>query len=347
MLEAVDGFTAKQLKLDLSAILASPQPKPGKAVFWQEQNVPFDKAVLNKKLLETFADAIENRESASAYLDIRNTDRSVGASLSGAIAKRYGNQGMVATPLDIYLQGTAGQSFGVWNAGGVNLTLTGDANDYVGKGMAGGNIVIKPHVGSAFDSHESTIIGNTCLYGATGGKLFAAGKAGERFAVRNSGALAVVEGAGDNACEYMTGGIIAILGHTGVNFGAGMTGGFAYVLDDTGDFTGRVNPELVEAICLDTLAIHQEHLRGLIDQHLELTGSCRAQEILADFEQWISKFYLVKPKAADVRSCWGTKAEAQPSCVFRRSNGGPYEPERISVYRRAAHRPAQKSRQNP
>lgn len=310
LLEAVEGFTAKQLKLDLSGILESPQPKPGKTVFWSEPNVPFDKAELNKKLLETFESAIETRSPASCYLDIRNTDRSVGASLSGAIAKRYGNQGMVASPLDIHLQGTAGQSFGVWNAGGVNLILTGDANDYVGKGMAGGNIVIKPPVGSAFKPEESTIIGNTCLYGATGGKLFAAGKAGERFAVRNSGAQAVVEGAGDNACEYMTGGIVAILGRTGVNFGAGMTGGFAYVLDEAGDFAGRVNPELVEALSLDKLPIHQEHLRGLIDQHFELTGSCRAQEILADFEQWICKFYLVKPKAADVRSLLGHQSRS-------------------------------------
>ncbi len=131
---------------------------------------------------------------------------------------------LAASPIKIYLDGTAGQSFGVWNAGGVELYLTGDANDYVGKGMAGGKVVIKPHLGTAFKCNEATIIGNTCLYGATGGKLFAAGKAGERFGVRNSGTIAVIEGAGDNACEYMTGGIVAILGATGVNFGAGMTG---------------------------------------------------------------------------------------------------------------------------
>ncbi|PMN70113.1 glutamate synthase large subunit [Enterovibrio norvegicus] len=310
LLEAVDGFTAKQLKLDLSSILESPTPVSGKSVYWTEPNPPFDKALLNQTLMGTFADSIEKRQPASTYLNVKNTDRSIGATLSGAIAKRYGNQGMAGTPLNIQLQGTAGQSLGVWNAGGVHITLTGDANDYVGKGMAGGKIIIKPPVGSAFRSHESTIIGNTCLYGATGGKLFAAGTAGERFAVRNSGSLAVVEGAGDNACEYMTGGIVAILGHCGVNFGAGMTGGFAYVLDETGDFAGRVNPELVEALSLDDLTIHQEHLRGLIDQHLELTGSARAQEILADFEQWISKFYLVKPKAADVRSLLGHQSRS-------------------------------------
>lgn len=137
--------------------------------------------------------------------------------------------GLAGDPIAAHFSGTAGQSFGVWNAGGVELHLTGDANDYVGKGMAGGLLAIRPPVGSAFRSHEASIIGNTCLYGATGGRLYAAGRAGERFAVRNSGAITVVEGIGDNGCEYMTGGIVCVLGKTGVNFGAGMTGGFAYV----------------------------------------------------------------------------------------------------------------------
>jgi glutamate synthase (NADPH/NADH) large chain len=239
-----------------------------------------------------------------------NTDRSVGARLSGEIAKRYGNQGMAASPIKIYLDGTAGQSFGVWNAGGVELYLTGDANDYVGKGMAGGKVVIKPHMGTAFKCHEATIIGNTCLYGATGGKLFAAGKAGERFGVRNSGTISVIEGAGDNACEYMTGGIVAILGATGVNFGAGMTGGFAYVLDTNQDFQGRVNNESVEAISLSDLYIHQEHLRGLIAEHLEETGSTHAEDILANFDEWIPKFYLVKPKSADLNTLLGHQSRS-------------------------------------
>lgn len=277
LLEALDGYTAKQAKLDLSPILRAPVPWSGKEVYCTEPNRPFDCGELNQKLFNELEAAIQNRTSANVFMDIRNTDRSVGAKLSGEIARRYGNNGMAGSPLNIQLRGTAGQSFGVWNAGGVNLDLIGDANDYVGKGMAGGRVVVRSPVGSAFLGHESTIIGNTCLYGATGGKLFAAGRAGERFAVRNSGALAIVEGAGDNACEYMTGGIVAILGRTGVNFGAGMTGGFAYVLDEEDDFARRVNPELVEAISLDELTIHQEHLRGLIDRHLELTGSDRAR----------------------------------------------------------------------
>ncbi|MDC9523854.1 hypothetical protein PSH55_22570, partial [Pseudoalteromonas sp. Angola-31] len=141
---------------------------------------------------------------------ICNTDRSVGAMLSGYIADKHGNQGMAADPVVIELHGTAGQSFGVWNAGGLEMTLVGDANDYVRKGMAGGKLVIRPPLGSSFESHKATIIGNTCLYGATGGKLFAAGCAGERFAVRNSGVQSVVEGLGDNGCEYMTGGVVCV-----------------------------------------------------------------------------------------------------------------------------------------
>ena len=145
-------------------------------------------------MVEDLLDAVENMSGGEFRYDIRNTDRSVGARLSGEIVKRHGNQGMAADPVKVHFNGTAGQSFGVWNAGGLEMILTGDANDYVGKGMTGGKLVIKPHVGVAFKSHEAAIIGNTCLYGATGGKLYAAGTAGERFAVRNSGALAVVEG---------------------------------------------------------------------------------------------------------------------------------------------------------
>ncbi|PSW08897.1 glutamate synthase large subunit [Photobacterium rosenbergii] len=310
LLEVIEGYTAKQSKLDLSPVLATCEPLEGKTLYCSESNTPFDNAQLNAALLQQALPAIEARSGTDIFDDIRNTDRSVGARLSGEIAKRWGNQGMASTPVNLHLTGTAGQSFGVWNAGGLNLFLTGDANDYVGKGMTGGQIVIRPPVGSAFKSNQSTIIGNTCLYGATGGKLFAAGKAGERFAVRNSGTIAVIEGAGDNACEYMTGGIVAILGKTGVNFGAGMTGGFAYILDEDGDFAGRVNPELVEALPLAELKIHQEHLRGLIDQHLELTGSDRAQEILAEFDQWIPRFYLAKPKTADVNTLLGHQSRS-------------------------------------
>lgn len=310
LLEIVEGKTAKQSKLDLSHILEKPVSADNHPMFWTEPNAPFDKAELNQKIIDDAQQAIENKESTTLFYDVLNTDRSIGARLSGEIAKRYGNQGMAASPIKLQLQGTAGQSFGVWNAGGVELYLTGDANDYVGKGMAGGKIVIKPHLGTAFNCNEATIIGNTCLYGATGGKLFASGTAGERFGVRNSGCIAVVEGAGDNACEYMTGGIVAILGATGVNFGAGMTGGFAYVLDSNDDFQGRVNNESVEALSLSSLNIHQEHLRGLIAEHLELTGSVHAENILDNFDEWIPKFFLVKPKAADLSTLLGHQSRS-------------------------------------
>ncbi|MBP9642990.1 MAG: glutamate synthase large subunit, partial [Budvicia sp.] len=154
------------------------------------------------------------------------------------------------------------------------------------------------------------IIGNTCLYGATGGKLFAAGRAGERFAVRNSGAITVVEGIGDNGCEYMTGGIVCILGRTGINFGAGMTGGFAYVLDEDNEFRKRVNAELVEVLAVDQLAIHEEHLRGLLTEHVQNTGSDRAEDILANWSQWAAKFTLVKPKSSDIKALLGHRSRS-------------------------------------
>lgn len=240
-------------------------------------------------------------------LEITNVDRSVGATLSGLVAARYGNRGNPLQEFNINLTGTAGQSLGVWLAGGVNLTLTGDANDYVGKGMAGGRIAIKPHNGVAFKAEEAAIAGNTCLYGATGGELFASGRAGERFAVRNSGAVAVVEGIGDNGCEYMTGGVVTVLGKTGINFGAGMTGGFAYVLDVDGKFAGRLNPELVEGLSINELPTHQEHLRGLISRHVELTHSAIGERILANWDSYVARFVLVKPKANDVDALLGHK----------------------------------------
>ncbi|RJG37881.1 glutamate synthase large subunit [Motilimonas pumila] len=272
LLSVSPGQSQKHSRLDLADILYQAKPKAGLALHCTEANPPFDKGELNRRLASELNQAIENKTGAVLNDTIKNTDRSVGAMLSGLIAKQHGNQGMAADPLKVHLTGTAGQSFGVWNAGGLELYLTGDANDYVGKGMAGGKIVVHPHPGVAFKSHHASIIGNTCLYGATGGQLYAAGRAGERFAVRNSGAHAVVEGMGDNGCEYMTGGIVTVLGHVGVNFGAGMTGGFAYVLDEDASFAQRANTELIDIIALDDLVIHQEHLRGIINAHYDETA---------------------------------------------------------------------------
>ncbi|UAA38462.1 glutamate synthase large subunit [Paraneptunicella aestuarii] len=305
-LQVLDGINAKQNRLDLSPILEKPEEGSHTRLFCSETtNQPLDKGELNLQILADAKDAVLNKSGQTLNYSVRNTDRSVGALMSGFIAEHHGNQGMADYPVNVNLTGTAGQSFGVWNAGGLHMTLVGDANDYVGKGMTGGKLVIYPPRNVDYISHESAIMGNTCLYGATGGKLFAAGTAGERFAVRNSGAVAVVEGVGDNACEYMTGGIIVILGKVGVNLGAGMTGGFTYVLDEDNDLERRINQELVEALSIEDKNILIEHLRGLINQHYAETGSRRALDILTNFNEYLGKFRLIKPKTSDVKSLLG------------------------------------------
>jgi glutamate synthase (NADPH) large chain len=209
---------------------------------------------------------------------------------------------MAHSPLIVRLRGSVGQSFGVWNAGGLHLYLEGDANDYVGKGMAAGKIVLRHPKTASFVHKDTVIMGNTCLYGATGGELFAAGQAGERFAVRNSGAVAVIEGAGDHCCEYMTGGVVCVLGRTGLNFGAGLTGGFAYVLDLDRGFVDRYNHELIDIhrITMEGMESNLQHLRGLIEHHMRETGSVWGEELLNDFRSFIGKFWVVKPKAAAI-----------------------------------------------
>ncbi len=235
---------------------------------------------------------------------IRNTDRSIGARLSGRIARLHGDHGMRDAPINLRFRGTAGQSFGAFTGGGLQLELEGEANDYVGKGMAGGRIVIRPPADAQFVACDTPILGNTCLYGATGGELYAAGRAGERFAVRNSGAVAVIEGVGDHCCEYMTGGVVMVLGRTGLNFGAGFTGGIAYVLDLERDFVDRYNHELIDILRINDegFEAHRSHLTDLLVTHAALTGSVCAQRILHDFRDYLGKFWLVKPKAASLES---------------------------------------------
>ncbi|PKH09601.1 glutamate synthase large subunit [Moritella sp. Urea-trap-13] len=310
LLVQLEGLTAKQRKLDLSGITYKPQPKAGLGIYCQATNEPYDKAELNEALITHYLEAITEKTGLSSSFPIKNTDRSVGARLSGEIAKQHGNQGMASDPITVNFTGTAGQSFGVWNAGGLNLNLTGDANDYVGKGMTGGRIMIRPEPGSAFKSNEAVIAGNTCLYGATGGELYAAGLAGERFAVRNSGANAVIEGIGDNGCEYMTGGIVTILGNTGVNFGAGMTGGFAYIYDEDGQLASKINYELVEKHAVTDYPMHVEHLRGIIIEHLAQTCSQHAQDLLNVFDTVVNKFFIIKPKSADINALLGHKSRS-------------------------------------
>jgi glutamate synthase (NADPH/NADH) large chain len=248
--------------------------------------------------------AIEERRGGTFHYEVRNYDRSIGARLAGEIARRWGNYQMEEDPLVLRLKGSAGQSFGAWNVGGLQMYLEGDANDYVGKGMAGGRLVLFPPTISRFRACETPIMGNTCLYGATGGQLFAAGRAGERFAVRNSGAVAVVEGVGDHGCEYMTGGVVVVLGRTGVNFGAGLTGGFAYILDTDRNFVDRYNHELIDIhrITPESMEAHLHHLRSLLRTHVAATGSELGREILDDFRSYLPRFWLVKPKAADLET---------------------------------------------
>jgi glutamate synthase (NADPH/NADH) large chain len=306
LLKRLEGITAKQTKLDLSPLLVKPTAGNHTRLFCSETtNAPLDKGVLNATILADTKSAIDSASGITLRYPIRNTDRSVGALISGAIAEKHGNHGMDDAPIEVRFTGTAGQSFGVWNAGGLHMYIEGDANDYVGKGMTGGKLVVYPPSNVSFKAHESAIVGNTCLYGATGGKLFAAGRAGERFGVRNSGAIAVVEGLGDNGCEYMTGGIVAVLGQSGLNFGAGMTGGFAYLYDEHKDIEQRVNPELVDILSITDKGILSEHLRGLINQHYEETGSERALHLLTHFQQERGNFKLVKPKTSDVKNLLG------------------------------------------
>jgi len=313
LLEAIEGSTPKQSQLDLSAILSDGGIDKDQPRFCIEpRNEPFDKGELAEQMVADALEAIETRSGGNYSYEVKNNNRSIGARLSGEIAKHHGNHGMTDAPIVVRLKGTAGQSFGVWNAGGLNMYLEGDANDYVGKGMAGGHLVISPPAGSRFKSHESTIIGNTCLYGATGGKLYAAGCAGERFAVRNSGAHAVVEGVGDHGCEYMTGGVIVILGKTGVNFGAGMTGGFAFVLDQDGGFNRRINNELIDIHGLqpEHMDDHRNYLLNMLQDYAEETGSAWGREVIDNFDAWMDDFWLVKPKASELEDLIDTLSDA-------------------------------------
>jgi len=304
-LEAVQGSTPRQRKLDLQPILSDAGLAADVPQFCvSPANAPFDKGELAEKMVSDMHAAIQGKQGGEWSYEVHNYNRSIGARISGEIARRWGNYGMEDAPLTVRLTGNVGQSFGVWNAGGLHLYLEGDANDYVGKGMAAGKIVLRHPRNARYTANNTIIMGNTCLYGATGGQLFAAGVAGERFAVRNSGAVAVIEGAGDHCCEYMTGGVVCVLGRTGVNFGAGFTGGFAYVLDLERDFVDRYNHELIDIsrIHAESMQSHLQHLEGLLGQHLAETGSAWAEEIVNDLRSYIGKFWVVKPKAASIDS---------------------------------------------
>jgi glutamate synthase domain-containing protein 3 len=244
-------------------------------------------------LLQRAQPAIENGEHVRLERRIENKNRAVGGLLSGEIARRHGEEGLPEGSIEVRLNGSAGQSFGAWLAAGVTLELEGDANDYTGKGLSGGTLVVRPSDAAGFRAEDNAIVGNTVLYGATSGKAFFRGLAGERFAVRNSGAITVIEGVGDHGCEYMTGGRVIVLGPTGLNFAAGMSGGIAYVLDVDGAFRSRCNTELVG---FDEITPDEElELRGWIEEHAQRTRSPIAQRLLDEWDVSLARFVKVMP----------------------------------------------------
>ncbi|WP_346291056.1 glutamate synthase large subunit [Sphaerothrix gracilis] len=289
-----DVNLTKTEKLDLTCLTSLPDTRSDRA-WLQHGEIHGNGPVLDDELLadEAIQQAIQNQGSVTKTVSVINTDRTVGARIAGAIAKKYGNSGFEGQ-LNLNFEGSAGQSFGAFNLPGMTLTLQGEANDYVGKGMHGGEIIIKPHSNTGYDPSQNVIVGNTCLYGSTGGILFALGQAGERFAVRNSKGQAVIEGAGDHCCEYMTGGTVVVLGRVGRNVGAGMTGGLAYFLDEEGGFPTKVNPEIVKVQRVLTTAGEQQ-LKSMIEAHAERTGSQKAAQILANWSDYLPKFWQVVP----------------------------------------------------
>jgi len=290
LLKVIDDDFAK--KFDFQNIL---RRIDGIDTCQKETNAPFDDNKYEKELLKKVHRTIENPNSPiKVNSEISNLNRSFGALISGEIARFYGDKGLPENSININLKGIAGQSFGAFLSHGMNLHLDGAANDYVGKGMNGGKIIINPrHQGQNFAGG-----GNTCLYGATGGKLYIRASVGERFAVRNSGCISVVEGTGDNPCEYMTGGIVVILGNTGINFGAGMTGGIGFVYDPEKGFVDKMNQELIEAVRIDTDDTERErlYLKRLLLDYLHETESYEADRILQNFRSEIRNFWMVKPK---------------------------------------------------
>ncbi|MBM3948921.1 MAG: glutamate synthase large subunit [SAR202 cluster bacterium] len=296
--------------LDLSSILLQPSPGGPRQQPGDRQARPVT-PVLEDALLPSVRPAIDGHSSVDIAMPIHNTDRAVGARIAGEIARALGNAGLADMQIQLQFHGSAGQSFGAFCINGLSLSLTGEANDYVGKGMCGGQIVVRPSHRAKFAPNENVIMGNTVLYGATGGRLFASGRAGERFAVRNSGAHAVVEGTGDHCCEYMTGGTVVVLGPTGRNFGAGMSGGQAYVLDPGGRFAGFYNPEMVGVQRLRES--ESGPLRDLIARHRDATGSPLAADILARWEHYLPLFWEVAPKVQPAKKVAPKQRPAVPA----------------------------------
>jgi glutamate synthase (NADPH/NADH) large chain len=306
--------------LDFSKLFFKPDAPPSVKIFKCEPQDHKIDDILDRKLIAQARPAIERGAPVRISTTIKNIDRSAGAMLSGEIAKHYGHAGLPDDTIQVKLTGTAGQSFGAWLAKGITLELEGEGNDYVGKGLSGGRIIVRPHPDAGVVPEESIVVGNTVLYGAIGGECYFRGIAGERFAVRNSGAIAVVEGAGDHCCEYMTGGVVVVLGRTGRNFAAGMSGGIAYVLDEDGTFESRCNMAMVELepvpdeeeiadkyyhedleahgrvdVMSDMTRFDAARLHMLISRHARFAGSKRAAHILENWNAFLPKFRKVMP----------------------------------------------------
>ena len=292
-LEGPAGGGPKAAGLDFAALL-TPTAGEGVALRCVRKQEHEVRDSLNAELLRRATPALERREAVGIHLPIRNIDRAVGAMLSGEIVKRFGARGLPEDTIKLSFKGSAGQSLGAFLAPGVSVRVEGDANDYLGKGMTGGRIVLAPPSEAAFNAHENIIVGNVVLYGATGGEVYVNGITGERFAIRNSGARAVVEGVGDHGCEYMTGGTVVVLGGTGHNFAAGMSGGVAYVFNESGFFDTRCNLDMVDLESVWSPE-DQAQLRGMIEKHLEYTGSRRAGHILENWEACLPLFVKVMP----------------------------------------------------
>ena len=280
--------------LDLNPILAQvdPGPYPRSCAIEGRNEVP---DTLDARMVDDAKAMLEDGEKMQLAYSVRNIHRAVGTRLSAHITRKYGMARLQPGHITVRLRGSAGQSLGAWAVQGLKLEVFGDANDYVGKGLSGGTITVRPLVSSPIKAADNVIIGNTCLYGATAGKLFAAGRAGERFAVRNSGVITVIEGCGDNGCEYMTGGEAVILGRVGDNFAAGMSGGMAYVWDPDDDFMSRLNPDMVVTQRLE-VPHYTDRLRALIREHMQMTQSELATRLLHDFDVELASFWQIVPK---------------------------------------------------
>jgi glutamate synthase (NADPH) large chain len=293
LLRQVSRGSADLDDLDLNPILAQADAggHPRHCAIEGRNEVPDS---LDARMIQDARPALQEGEKMQLAYNVRNVHRAVGTRLSAHITRRYGMDQLPPGQITVRLRGSAGQSLGAFAVQGLALEVFGDANDYVGKGLSGGTIIVRPMVSSPMIAADNVIIGNTCLYGATAGKLFAAGRAGERFGVRNSGAATVVEGCGDNGCEYMTGGTAVILGPVGDNFAAGMSGGMAYVYDPENRLPGLVNADMVSYQRIE-VAHYEAVLKGLIAEHCKATQSRFAERILRDFDREVTQFWQVVP----------------------------------------------------